>query len=79
MSGESVEEQLYRTRKRLRLEMRRALSCVSAGAKRRLAAEWREKYSQMVYEELIRCARHREAAQGIANWDLDNFDAGRKK
>lgn len=79
MSGESVEEQLYRTRKRLRLEMRRALSCVSAGAKRRLAAEWREKYSQMVYEELIRCAKNREVAQGIANWDIDKFDESRKK
>jgi hypothetical protein len=79
VSGESVEEQLYRTRKRLQMEMRRALACVSPSAKRKLAARWREEYSELMYQELLGCARHKEVCRDIANWNLDEFDKGRKK
>jgi hypothetical protein len=38
-----------------------------------LAKEWREKYSDIVYKELIRCARNRDAAEVISKWDLDKL------
>ena len=78
-SAETDVEKLYRTRMRMRTEMRRALACMSAVAKRKLAREGQEKYSQMMYEELLRCARHKDACRGIANWNLEDFDGGRRK
>ena len=53
--------------------MQRALSCISPGSKRYLAKEWKEKYSDIVYKELIRCARNRDAAETISKWDLDKL------
>ena len=53
--------------------MQRALSCISPGAKRYLAKEWKEKYSDVVYNELIRCAKNRKAAEVISNWELEDF------
>jgi hypothetical protein len=38
-----------------------------------LAKEWREKYSDVVYNELIRCAKNRDAAEVISNWNLDKL------
>ena len=64
---------LYNSRLRLKREMQRALSCISPGAKRYLAKEWKEKYSDIVYKELIRCARNRDAAETISKWDLDKL------
>ena len=53
--------------------MQRALSCISPGAKRYLAKEWKERYSDIVYKELIRCARNRDAAETISKWNLDKL------
>ena len=64
---------LYNSRLRLKREMQKALSCISPGAKRYLAKEWKEKYSDIVYKELIRCARNRDAAETISKWDLDKL------
>jgi len=64
---------LYNSRLRLKREMQRALSCISPGAKRYLAKEWKEKYSDIVYKELIRCAKNRDAAETISKWDLDKL------
>lgn len=64
---------LYNSRLRLKREMQRALSCISPGAKRYLAKEWKEKYSDIVYKELIRCARNRDAAETISKWNLDKL------
>lgn len=75
--NEDTRLALYQTRKRLKLEMQRALSCISPASKRRLAAEWQEKYSALFYKELIACAKNKDACREIANWDLDNFKGKR--
>ena len=69
-----VQTELYESRKKLQLEMRRALSCISPSSKRKLAAAWQETYSELFYKELIRCARNKEVARHIAGWDLEEFD-----
>ena len=70
---EDTQMRLYNSRLRLKKEMQRALSCISPGAKRYLAKEWKEKYSDIVYKELIRCARNRDAAETISKWNLDKL------
>ena len=74
-----IQLALYQSRKRLKVEMSRALSCISPAAKRRLAAEWKEKYSDLFYRELLSCARNKQVARDISNWDLDEFDDKRLK
>jgi hypothetical protein len=39
-----------------------------------LAAEWQEKYSEIFYKELIRCAKNKSVAGDIVAWNLDKFD-----
>ena len=56
------------------MELKRALSCISPKSKRKLAAEWKDKYSEHFYNELIRCARNKAVAGDIIAWNLDNFD-----
>jgi hypothetical protein len=59
--------------------MLRALSCIKPAAKRKLAQEWRETYSELFYKELIRCAKNKPVAATISEWDLDSFDKQRKQ
>lgn len=68
------QTELYATRRKLQLEMKRALSCTSVKMKRVLASEWRDKYSEHFYNELIRCAKNKTVAGDIIAWDLDEFD-----
>ena len=68
------QTELYASRKRLQWELKRALSCISPKTKRALAAEWKEKYSEHFYNELIRCAKNKVVAGDIIAWNLDNFD-----
>jgi hypothetical protein len=35
-----------------------------------LVAEWEDKYSGIFYKELLNCARNKEAAKTIADWQL---------
>jgi len=70
---EDMQMRLYNSRLRLKKEMQRALSCISPGSKRYLAKEWREKYSDIVYQELIRCAKNRKAAEAISNWNIEEM------
>jgi hypothetical protein len=39
-----------------------------------LAAEWKDKYSEIFYNELIRCAKNKVVSGDIIAWNLDNFD-----
>lgn len=74
-----IQLQLYQSRKRLKVEMQKALSCISPAAKRKIAARWREEYSELFYNELLSLARNKSIAREIANWDLDGFDEQRRK
>jgi hypothetical protein len=38
-----------------------------------LAKEWKDKYSDVVYNELIRCAKNRKAAEVISNWNIEGM------
>jgi hypothetical protein len=69
-TDKDTQTQLYESRLRLKKEMQRALSCISPKAKRMLAAEWEDKYSAIFYKELLSCARNRDAAKTIADWQL---------
>ena len=69
-TDKDTQTQLYESRLRLKREMQRALSCISPKAKRMLAAEWEDKYSAIFYKELLSCAKNKEAAKSIADWQL---------
>lgn len=68
-----LQTELYNSRLRLKREMQRALSCISPKVKRMLAQQWREQYSELFYKELIACARNKEVARHIADWDLEKM------
>ena len=72
-TNKDTQTQLYESRLRLKKEMQRALSCISPKAKRMLAAEWEDKYSAIFYKELLSCARNRDAAKTIADWQLGDM------
>ena len=69
-TDKDIQTQLYESRLRLKREMQRALSCISPKAKRMLASEWEDKYSAIFYKELVSCARNKDAARTIADWQL---------
>jgi len=69
-TDKDTQTQLYESRLKLKREMQRALSCISPKAKRMLASEWEDKYSAIFYKELLNCARNRDAARTIADWQL---------
>jgi len=79
----SEQEQIWAAEKLahqqvIRREMRRALSCTNDKAKILLAKEWKEKYSKVRYDELIRVAKNKDACEAIANWilgDNDDYDS----
>ena len=67
------QTELYKSRLRLKKEMQRALSCISPASKRKLAAEWEDKYSVLFYRELLACARNKAVCREIANWDVEGM------
>ena len=68
-----IQQHLYSSRLRLKKEMQRAIHCISKASKRKLAAEWKTKYSDIVYAELIRCAKNKNAAMTISEWELEDM------
>jgi len=68
-----IQMQLYNSRLRLKKEMERALSCIKPSSKRKLAAEWKEMYSELFYKELISCAKNKKVAMEIADWKPENM------
>ena len=74
-----IQMQLLASRRRLKKEMQAAISCISPSSKRRLVARWKEEYSDLVYQELLRCAKSKEVSRAIANWELEQFDQKRSK
>jgi len=38
-----------------------------------LASEWEDKYSAIFYKELISCAKSKEVARTIADWELEKM------
>ena len=65
-----TSHELRRTRLDFMEQMRRALSCRTKKQKIKLAKEWREKYSELMYKELISCAKDKTVCANIVNWEL---------
>ena len=76
---QDIQMQLLASRRRLKKEMQAAISCISPSSKRKLVARWKEEYSDLMYEQLLRCAKNREVSKAIADWELDQFDQRRSK
>jgi hypothetical protein len=70
---DEVKLQLYKSRLKIRQEMRQALVTISPAGKRKLAARWREEYSELFYKELLRCAKSVDCRETVANWKLDEL------
>ena len=68
-----IQQELYNSRQRLKREMNKALSCISKASKRKLAAEWEDKYSALFYKELIACAKNKQVCRTIADWQLEKM------
>ena len=68
--GGSIEKRIYETRCRFRQEMFKALACKTKKQKIALAARWKREYSAIGYEELIACARNKDACVRITKWEL---------
>lgn len=63
----------------MKMEMQRAMYCMNNEEKRNLVKDWKQKYSKVFANELIKLAKNAEIRFKIANWDIDNFDKKRKK
>jgi hypothetical protein len=68
------QTELYDSRKRLQMELKKALLCTKKREKIELAARWKREYSENFYKELIRCAKNKSVAGDIIEWNLDEFD-----
>lgn len=66
-----LKQYLYDFRSDLSLQMRRALACKTKKQKIKLADEWHKNYSELMYRELISCARNKEVCVRISNWEQD--------
>ena len=72
-TNEDIQRHLYSSRLRLKKEMQRAIQCISKASRRKLAAEWKTKYSDIVYAELLRCAKNKDASLAISEWELEEM------
>jgi hypothetical protein len=68
-----TQEQLYKSRLRLKWEMQKAIQSISKPSKRKLAQEWKTKYSEIFYQELLNCARNSKVRSEIAAWDNERM------
>jgi len=73
-----MQEQLYNSRMKLKREMQRAIQCIKPSSKRKLAAEWKEKYSELFYKELISCAKNKDVRVEIAYWTEERMGKPRE-
>jgi hypothetical protein len=76
---EQYRQELLLSRRVLKEEMRKAINTFSPDAKKRLAADWKVRYSPDMAKELLRVARDYEARDRIANWNLEGFETDRRK
>lgn len=61
---------MFLTRANLKNELTRASRCNNNEEKKKLVEDWRRKYSEVFFCELLRCARDKRVMYSIANWDL---------
>lgn len=78
-SKDRYQEELRLSRSLLRDEMRHALKAIRPDEKKKLVARWKESYSPVLFNELLRVVKNPEARYRIANWNLEGFDQDRRK
>ena len=74
MTETSDIEKLANERLIYKTEMLKAIVCRTKRQKIALAAEWKEKYSPMTYDQLIALAKNHTARLKVAYWDLADFE-----
>ena len=67
---EEVYEELYWSRVIFQREIHRAVSCIFDVEKKELAREWKKKYSDTMYQELIKMAKNHEARLKVLEWEI---------
>jgi uncharacterized iron-regulated protein len=55
-------------------QMNKAIACKTKKQKIKLAATWKNAYSEMTYTALIDLARNHQARLKVADWDLEHFE-----
>ena len=73
------EEQLLASRSILKTEMLNVLHCESNEDKKALYQRWKAEYSELMVQDLVKCAKDRKSCLMVANWNLDNFEPNRRK
>ena len=69
----SIEEQLRQSRVNLQMEVHAALMCKTKKQKIALVDRWKQQYSPIYVQELLRVARNKDVAGDILKWDLDKL------
>ena len=72
------EEQLLASRSILKTEMLNVLHCESKEDKKALYQRWKAEYSELMVQDLVKCAKDRKSCLMMANWNLDNFELDRR-
>ena len=72
------EEQLLASRSILKTEMLNVLHCESKEDKKALYQRWKAEYSELMVQDLVKCAKDRKSCLMAANWNLDNFELDRR-
>ena len=73
------EEQLYESRSILKTEMLNVLHCESKEDKKVLYQRWLKDYSELMVQDLVKCAKDQKSCLMVSQWDLDNFENKRRK
>jgi hypothetical protein len=71
-------KQLLASRSILKTEMSNVLHCESNEEKKALYQRWKAEYSELMVQDLVKCAKDRKSCLMVANWNLDNFELDRR-
>jgi hypothetical protein len=71
-------KQLLAIRSILKTEMLNVLHCGSNEDKKALYQRWKAEYSELMVQDLVKCAKDRKSCLMVANWNLDNFELDRR-
>jgi hypothetical protein len=71
-------KQLLASRSILKTEMLNVLHCESNEDKKALYQRWKAEYSELMVQDLVKCAKDRKSCLMVANWNLDNFELDRR-
>jgi hypothetical protein len=53
------------------------IHCRGKVEEKALRQEWKSKYGKVMYEQLVRLSKDRQARLKVSQWNVDKFDTGR--